>query len=87
MGGRDQEFIRFNSLSDGQGAVMARPFFEKFLLKIQADNRLGFGTNSVFMKPEEELIETDCSKYETAITTEGSEDAKPVKTTGFDEEF
>lgn len=85
--GGDQEFIRFNSLSDGQGAVMARPFFEKFLLKIQADNILGFGTNSVFMKPEEELIETDCSQYETATTTEGSEDAKPVKTSDFDEEF
>jgi len=39
------------------------------------------------MRPEEELIETDCSKYETANTTEGSEDGKPIKTTDFDEEF
>ncbi|MBK8518084.1 MAG: transglycosylase domain-containing protein [Saprospiraceae bacterium] len=84
--GGDQEFIRFNTLADGQGAVMARPFFEKLLTKIENDNLLGFGKNMVFMRPEEELIEIDCSKYETAIL-EGSEDAKPKKVTDFDEEF
>lgn len=62
--GGDQEFIRFTSLADGQGAVMARPFFVKLLSKLEGDNRLNFGKNSVFMKPEEELIELDCSKYE-----------------------
>lgn len=80
--GGDQEFIRFNKLSDGQGAVMARPFFEKLLMKIEKDNTLAFGTHTVFMKPEEEIIETDCTKYETA--TPGEE--KP-KNTDFDEEF
>ncbi|MBK9735441.1 MAG: transglycosylase domain-containing protein [Saprospiraceae bacterium] len=84
--GGDQEFIRFNTLSDGQGAVMARPFFEKLLLKIEADNRLGFGKNSVFMRPEEEMIEIDCSKYETALPAQGGEDAKS-KPSDFDEEF
>lgn len=71
--GGDQEFIRFNTLSDGQGAVMARPFFEKLLMKIEADNLLGFGKNPVFMRPEDEMIEMDCSKYETGIP--GEEDA------------
>ncbi|MBC7884502.1 MAG: transglycosylase domain-containing protein [Saprospiraceae bacterium] len=84
--GGDQEFIRFNSLSDGQGAVMARPFFEKLLMKIEGDNTIGFGQNSVFMRPEEELIEIDCSKYETTVPQEG-EDAQPKKPSDFDEEF
>jgi len=83
--GGDQEFIRFNSLSDGQGAVMARPFFEKLLMKIEADNLLGFGMNSVFMKPEEQLVETDCTKYESAI--QGTGEDSSVKSSGFDEEF
>lgn len=83
--GGDQEFIRFNSLSDGQGAVMARPFFEKLLMKIEADNLLGFGRNSVFMKPEEQLVETDCTKYESAI--QGAGEDSGVRSSGFDEEF
>jgi penicillin-binding protein 1A len=84
--GGDQEFIRFNTLSDGQGAVMARPYFEKLLQKIEADNLLGFGKNSVFMKPEDEMIEIDCSKYETD-NIDGSEEDKAKKSTDFDEEF
>lgn len=84
--GGDQEFIRFNTLPDGQGAVMARPFFEKLLQKIESDNLLGFGKNSVFMKPEEEMIEIDCSKYETT-TIENSEEGKIKKSSDFDEDF
>lgn len=85
--GGDQEFIRFNTLSDGQGAVMARPFFEKLLMKIEADNLLGFGKNPVFMRPEDEMIEMDCSKYETGIPGEEDADKKNQKTSDFDEEF
>jgi len=84
--GGDQEFIRFNTLPDGQGAVMARPFFEKLMQKIESDNLLGFGKNSVFMKPEEEMIEIDCSKYETT-TIENSEEGKIKKSSDFDEDF
>jgi len=84
--GGDQEFIRFNTLADGQGAVMARPFFEKLLQKIESDNLLGFGKSSVFMKPEEEMIEIDCSKYETT-TLENSEEDKIKKSSDFDEDF
>ena len=73
--GGDQEFIRFTTLSDGQGAVMARPFFVNFLSKLEADNRLNFGKNSVFMKPEEELIEMDCSKYENILPSTEEENA------------
>jgi len=80
--GGDQEFVRFNSLSDGQGAVMARPFFVNFLKKLEGDNRLNYGQNSVFMRPEEELIEIDCSKYEEIIKSENLQ-----TDSHFDEEF
>jgi penicillin-binding protein 1A len=83
--GGDQEFVRFNTLADGQGAVMARPYFVKLLSKLEGDNRLGYGKNSVFMKPEEELIEIDCSKYESNIQSDlQNSGAKPTE---FDEEF
>ncbi|MBK7634067.1 MAG: hypothetical protein IPJ13_07020 [Saprospiraceae bacterium] len=65
-------------MSDGQGAVMARPYFEKLLAKIENDNLLGFGKNTVFMKPAEELIETDCSKYEN-LSQDGSEENNTKK--------
>ncbi|MBK9255142.1 MAG: transglycosylase domain-containing protein [Saprospiraceae bacterium] len=85
--GGDQEFIRFNTMGDGQGAVMARPFFEKFLLKLEADNRLGFGNNSVFMRPEEELIETDCSKYENFEQPVDEGEVPRKNSSDFDEDF
>lgn len=85
--GGDQEFIRFNSLADGQGAVMARPFFEKLLSKIEKDNRLGMGVNIVFTKPEGDLIEMDCSKYENFSPPDDDSDVAKTKNSGFDEEF
>lgn len=84
--GGDQEFIKFNSLTDGQGAVMARPFFVNLLTKIENDNLLGMGKESVFMRPEGDMIEIDCSKYETA-EPEADPEVKKTKGTDFDEEF
>lgn len=80
--GGDQEFIRFNSLSDGQGAVMARPYFADFLKRLEKDGRFKYGQNSIFMRPEEELIEIDCSKYEEVLPAED-----PLPHSDFDEEF
>lgn len=84
--GGDQEFIRFNSLTDGQGAAMARPFFVSLLKKIEADNTLGFGKNLVFQVPEGEIIELDCSKYEQEIESL-EENKSSKKSDEFDEEF
>jgi penicillin-binding protein 1A len=84
--GGDQEFIRFNNLTDGQGSAMARPFFVNLLKKIEADNTLGFGKQLVFEVPEGEIIELDCSKYESVI--ESSEENKgTTKSDVFDEDF
>ena len=62
--GGDVEWIRFTNLADGQGAVMARPFFEKFLSKIEKDNSIDYDESADFAKPDENIIELDCSKYD-----------------------
>jgi penicillin-binding protein 1A len=75
--GGDVEWIRFNRLEDGQGAVMARPFFEKFLSRVELDKKLNFNVLAKFAIPEEKLIETDCAKYNLPMSSEEVEEAKP----------
>jgi penicillin-binding protein 1A len=84
--GGDQEFVRFTKLEDGQGAVMARPIFEKLLTKIEGDNLLGFGKNLVFTKPGDMTIEIDCSKYDGLPSSANPDGLKP-QDTDFGEEF
>ena len=62
--GGDAEWIPFNTLADGQGAVMARPFFEKFLTRVEKDNTIDFDETARFVVPAELNVELDCSKYE-----------------------
>ncbi|MBP6695012.1 MAG: peptidoglycan glycosyltransferase, partial [Saprospiraceae bacterium] len=83
--GGDQEFIRFNSLADGQGATMARPYFVSLLKKIEQDNTLGFGNHLVFEVPEGDIIELDCSKYENVI--ESTEENNGSKKDEFEDDF
>jgi penicillin-binding protein 1A len=75
--GGDVEWIRFNTLADGQGAVMARPFFEKLLTRIEKDPSIDYDETKEFAKPEEMLVELDCSKY--AAPALPQEDATPTK--------
>ncbi len=63
VGGEDP-WIRFTNLQDGQGGVMARPFFIDFMKRLEADPKIGLNPNATFVKPVGDLIETDCSKYE-----------------------
>lgn len=63
VGGEDQ-WIRFNSLADGQGAVMARPFYKAFLERLENDPSLDYDPDARFPRPTGGLdIETDCEKY------------------------
>lgn len=61
--GGDMEWIRFLNLTDGQGATMARPFFEKLLKKIEADDLIDYNVAAQFEIPEEKIV-IDCSRYE-----------------------
>lgn len=63
VGGEDP-WIKFNSLADGQGAVMARPFFKAFLKRLEETPDIDYDPTARFATPQGGLdIETDCAKY------------------------
>lgn len=62
--GGDDKWIRFLSLDDGQGYVMARPIFQKFMTSIEADTSLHFNTAAKFADPPPEFYDfIDCDRY------------------------
>jgi penicillin-binding protein 1A len=64
VGGEDR-WIRFLSLSDGQGSRMARPIFAEFLQRLEKDPKSGYDAAPRFEPPPGDLgIETDCAAYE-----------------------
>ncbi|NBB88602.1 MAG: peptidoglycan glycosyltransferase [Bacteroidetes bacterium] len=66
VGGEDR-WIRFRSISLGQGSKMARPIFREFMrnLESQEDKLLNFDSNHRFKKPTNLNIETVCDRYQT----------------------
>lgn len=63
VGGEDP-WIRFLSLADGQGSVMAKPFFRAFIQRLQEASDVDFEPEAKFDRPSGELeIEMDCEKY------------------------
>ena len=63
VGGEDN-WIRFRSLALGQGSMMAKPFFRKFIAKLENDPKSGLNPEAVFTKPPGDLgIEIDCDQY------------------------
>ncbi len=62
--GGDANWIRFRDLRLGIGAKMARPFFSKFLLKIEADETVDYNPDARFFVPSGDLgIVLDCEEY------------------------
>ncbi|HZV69245.1 MAG TPA: transglycosylase domain-containing protein [Saprospiraceae bacterium] len=86
VGGEDP-WIRFNTLADGQGAAMARPFFKAFLGRLENSTTTDYDPNAKFEMPVGGLdIETDCNKY-NAMRHQGGviDHFDPDKT--YEEEF
>lgn len=65
--GGDNPWIRFTSLRDGQGGVMARPAFVNFLERVEADTSIPFDSEATFKEPENMEIEVNCNKYQEAL--------------------
>jgi penicillin-binding protein 1A len=64
VGGEDK-WIRFLNIADGQGSAMARPFFAKFMSKLESANLVSYDSNARFPEPEANLgIVLDCSQYQ-----------------------
>jgi len=68
VGGEDP-WIKFNTLADGQGAVMARPFYKAFLKRLEETPDIDYDPTARFATPQGGLdIETDCAKYNALRT-------------------
>ena len=63
VGGEDS-WIRFNTLANGQGGVMARPSFVEFLTRLENDPLVDFDETARFSVPEQMDIETNCNVYD-----------------------
>lgn len=62
--GGDDPWIRFTNLNDGQGYVMARPIFQKFVRGIEQDTATHFDSDANFPPMSQETEEfTDCDKF------------------------
>ncbi len=62
--GGDEKWVRFHTLDNGQGFVMARPVYQNYLKMIEASEEIGFDVNATFPEPPtgiEDII--DCSRY------------------------
>ncbi|MCZ2100865.1 MAG: transglycosylase domain-containing protein [Chitinophagales bacterium] len=88
--GGDDKWIRFRSISEGQGSVMAKPITSIFLQKLEQDNDSGYNYNENFPNPPTGYKElTDCGLYHTerkATEMNTSTDQKSKREV-FDEEF
>jgi len=63
--GGEESYIRFTELRDGAGSKMARPYFMKFIKRLETDRNIGWDKTRIFQMPQEALtIVTDCSQYE-----------------------
>jgi len=55
--GGDDRWIRFLTLDDGQGYVLARPIVQKYLKRLEADEEINFNTDVNFPTPPEGFSE------------------------------
>lgn len=88
--GGDDRWIRFLSLDDGQGYVLARPIVQKFLKKLEADEEINLNTDVSFPSPPEGFREfVDCSKYKEITPEEEQAEIRENKKQldEFEEEF
>jgi len=88
--GGDDKWIRFLTLDEGQGYVMARPIFEKYMRKIEKDSLVVYNTEADFPKPPAGFFNLiDCEKYKT-LTPEDEQtqiQQNKVNQDEFEEEF
>ena len=88
--GGDDKWIRFLSLENGQGYVMARPIFQKFLKGIEQDSTTGYDSAKEFRLPPFEFFDlVDCEKFKELKPEEEQQQnrEKKKKKDEFDDEF
>ncbi len=66
--GWEDQSIHFNTLGEGQGAVIALPIFALFLQKVYADPQFGIMETDVFERPAGFNMELDCDRLKKVTT-------------------
>ncbi len=85
--GGDDKWIRFFTLDEGQGFVMARPIFKKFISKLEADKSIEFDTDVRFPEPTGMVWNLiDCTKYKDVKPDEEAALRQQNEEVLFDEE-
>ena len=91
--GCDDRFIRFRSLTYGQGGKMARPIFANLLRNLESDSTLVddgvYSAKSRFFVPEIIDVEMQCIRYDQFKNNsgDGADDATDTDIYGIDEGF
>jgi len=78
--GGDDKWIRFLTLDDGQGYVMARPVFEKYMRRIEADSTARYNFDAEFPKVQRD-------EFEEEFDEEFDEEEEEFDEEEFEEEF
>jgi penicillin-binding protein 1A len=72
--GGDDRWIRFMTIADGQGAKMARPYFARFIKRLETDPKSGYDYNKKFKIPPGDLgITINCGEYNNAAAKSSDE--------------
>ncbi len=86
VGGEDR-WISFRSISEGQGANMAMPFFVEYIKALQASKNVDWDYDNKFDRPKGDLgIIMNCDEYRRPFDTEGSEEDTNFQKDPFDNE-
>ena len=63
--GGEYNWIRFLTIGRGSGGAMARPFFLKFMRKLEQDPQIRLNADTYFKIPAGDRIVTDCTQYDS----------------------
>lgn len=88
--GGDDKWIRFLTLDDGQGYVMARPVFEKYMRRLESDSTAVYNAEASFPDPPPGFFDLiDCAKFKSVDPEEEQNLIKEnrVQQDEFEEEF
>ncbi len=78
--GGDEKWVRFYTLDDGQGFIMARPIFKEFMKRIEADEELAYDSNREFVTPPSEYYDLiDCERYKQQDVEEEAQERMDEK--------
>ena len=62
--GGDEKWVKFYTLDDGQGFVVARPIFIDYIKRLEADEESGYDPSITFAKAPSEIKDfIDCARY------------------------